>query len=468
MSATATDVPSWGELLSGRNGLRSLALAGGVALHAVNVYITTTILPSVVRDIGGLEYYAWNTTLFVVASILGSAVLPKLIDGLGERAAYLLALAIFSAETVGCALAPSMAWMLVGRSVQGLGGGILFALSYTLIRLVFEERLWSRAMALVSGMWGIASLCGPAVGGVFAQAGNWRLAFWSLLPVAAALAWVVTGQLAGRLSGPSGSSRVPAGKIALLATSVLAISVASLSRSLTWNTAGVTAGLAIGFLIARLDARSTVRLLPTGAYSLGNELGAIYACIALLIIGMTTEIFVPYFLQVIHGNPPLVAGYLTAIMSGGWTIAALISSGRSGADANRLVRSGPIIVAASLVILAVIVPGQDWLPPTAAPALLGAVLAAVGFGIGLAWPQLLTRVLALAPAGEETLASSSITTVQLYATAIGAAAAGLVANAAGLSDSGEIDGAANAARWLFGSFAIAPAAAAWLAGRIAR
>lgn len=64
----------WAALLSGTNGVRSLALAGGVVLHAINVYIATTILPSVVRDIGGIDYYAWNTTLFVAASILGSAL----------------------------------------------------------------------------------------------------------------------------------------------------------------------------------------------------------------------------------------------------------------------------------------------------------------------------------------------------------------------------------------------------------
>lgn len=60
----------WAALLSGANGVRSLALVGGVALHAINVYIATTILPSVVRDIGGLDLYAWNTTVFVVASIM--------------------------------------------------------------------------------------------------------------------------------------------------------------------------------------------------------------------------------------------------------------------------------------------------------------------------------------------------------------------------------------------------------------
>src|SRR5690606_36530796 len=122
---------SWAELLRGRNGLRSLALAGGVAVHAVNVYIVTTILPSVVDDIGGLEYYAWNTTLFVVASILGSALSPKAMDALGLRRAFLLTIAVFAAGTAGCASSPSMPWLLVGRTAQGLGGGLLLGLSYS-------------------------------------------------------------------------------------------------------------------------------------------------------------------------------------------------------------------------------------------------------------------------------------------------------------------------------------------------
>src|SRR5690606_22716639 len=136
----------WGELLSGRNGLRSLALAGGVALHAINVYMVTTVLPSAVRDIGGLAYYAWNMTLFVAASIFGSAVTPRLLSSMGPRQALSWAIVIFAAGSAACAMAPTMPSMLVGRSVQGLGGGLLLGLSYSCVRLLFEERLWSRAM----------------------------------------------------------------------------------------------------------------------------------------------------------------------------------------------------------------------------------------------------------------------------------------------------------------------------------
>ena len=87
----------------------------------------------------------------------------------------------------------------------------------------------------------------------------------------------------------------------------------------------------------------------------------------------------------------------------------------------------------------------------------------IGLGVGIGWPHLVTRVMSLAPKGEEGRASASITTVQLYGMAVGAAVAGLVANAAGLTVPGGTEGGRSAAIWLFASFALAPALAAWLA-----
>jgi len=458
---------SWADLLSARNLLRSLALTGGIALHAVNIYIVATVLPTVVREIGGLEYYAWNTTLFVVASIAGSVLATRLIQRCGARAAYLLALVLFCVGATVCAAAPSMPWLLFGRTVQGLGGGLLFALAYALIRLIFDEVLWGRVMALVSGVWGAATLLGPAVGGIFAQAGHWRWAFLAVLPVAAALALIVIGQLERKPAGGAAGA-LPLGRIGLLVASVLAISLTSLAPRPGWNVAGIGAGLELLLWMVALDRKATVRLMPRGGYALSSPLGAIYACMALLIIGVSSEVFIPYFLQTIHGHTPLAAGYMTAFVSFGWTAASLLSSGRTGAAADRMVRLAAPIVLASLLALMLATPNPAAMAGDAGTALYCMLLAAAGFGIGLGWPHLAIRVFNGASAGDETLAASSITTVQLYATALAAALAGVVANGAGISDPGGVAGAQNAAWWLFGSFAAAPALALVLTGRILR
>ncbi len=455
---------SWSELLWGRNGLRSLALAGGVALHAVNVYIVTTILPSVVQDIGGLEYYAWNTTLFVVASILGSALSPKAMDFFGLQRSFLVTIAIFVSGTMVCAVAPTMPWMLVGRTIQGLGGGLLLGLCYSAVRVMFEERLWSRAMVLVSSMWGIATLAGPAIGGVFAQTGHWRWAFWAVLPLAAGLALLVFTQVGPAMASGGARVRAPLGKISLLALSVLLVSVASLSEYWVWNLAGIAAGIGMTAFIAYADKHADTRLFPTGSYSPRTALGSLYACICLLSIGVTTEIYIPYFLQLIHGKSPLVAGYWAALMSAGWTAGSFISSGRSDRMVNRLILAGPLVSTAALLMLAGLMPllalsqdggGAYWLIVP----LLG-----VGLGVGLCWPNLLTRVFRSAPKGQENIASAAITTLQLYAMAMGAALAGMVANSAGFTEPGGVPGARHAALALFAVFACAPALAALLSG----
>src|SRR5690606_25135324 len=290
------------------------------------------------------------------ASILGSALSPKTIDKLGLHRAFLLAIALFSLGTMGCGSAYSMPWMLAGRTVQGLGGGLLLGLSYSAVRLVFEERLWPRAMVLVSSMWGVATLAGPAIGGIFAQTGHWRLAFWAVLPIAGLLALLVYTQIRQQPRASAKHARSPLGKIALLAGSVLLVSVASLSPNWGWNIAGIAAGLLMAVLIAKADNRARIRLFPTGSYSARTALGSLYACIFLLSIGVTTEIYIPYFLQVIHAKSPLAAGYWTALMSAGWTLGSFISSGRSAATANRLIQMGPVVSTVSLILLAIMMP----------------------------------------------------------------------------------------------------------------
>ena len=466
MNTARTSPSNWAALLSGANGVRSLALAGGVVLHAINVYIATTILPSVVQDIGGIDYYAWNTTLFVAASILGSALSARLLGRLGPRGAYLVASLVFAGGALACAFAPSMPVMLVGRLVQGLGGGFLFALSYAMIRLVFDERLWPRAMALVSGMWGVATLVGPAVGGVFAELGIWRAAFWSLIPVAGLFAVLAAAVLPGRSTDRVEPTPLPITQLWLLTAAVLSVSAGSVSSTLPLNLLGLAAAaLFTGLLIVK-ESRARHRLLPAGAFRLATALGALYATMALLAVAVTSgEIFVPLFLQVLHHQSPLVAGYLAALMAAGWTLGSITSAGITGANVRRAILAGPILGVVGMLALALLMPREsNGDAQTLVP--ICAALTLIGLGVGLAWPHLLTRVFQVAPAGEQDLASASITTVQLFATAFGAALAGMVANIAGLTDPGGIEGTASAAVWLFGMFALAPVMGVLIARRV--
>lgn len=457
--AIATAPPAvparWGELLTGRHGIYALALAGGVTLHAVNIYIATTVMPTVIREIGGLDFYAWTTTLFVVASILGAALTARLLQSAGPRGAYVGATLLFAAGTLICSLATSMPIMLVGRSVQGLGGGFLYSLAYGLTRLVLPERLWGRAVGLISAMFGIAALVGPAIGGIFAEMGAWRAAFWSLLPLAMLFSGIAYATLPRRSPDRNERSAVPLPQLALLTGAVLAVSTGSLYPAIGWNLAGL--GLAIGLVggIAFIEARSQARLLPVGAFRITTPLGAVYLTIALLMLGMQPEVFVPYLLQNLHGQSPFWAGALAALMSIGWTLGSLLSARWQQGSSHRLIVAGPLMVLVGLALFALFMPIHG-----AGDRVLVLVicfgLVLLGAGLGLAWPCLVSLVYKTAPATEQDLATGGMTTVQLFAIAFGTACAGMVANFAGIADPGGIAGASNAALWLAAVFALAP------------
>jgi len=443
---------AWSDLFRGGHGKAVTAVAGGVGLHAINVYIATTILPSVVEDIGGLAFYAWTATLFVIASIVGSVMATALLTRLGPRGAYPAAAAVFALGAVICAAAPTMAVLLAGRTVQGLGGGLLFALSYAMVRLALPEALWPRGIALVSMMWGVATLLGPAVGGVFAELGFWRGAFLWLLPPIAYFAWIARRLPLAERRAAGSAAPLPAAKLALLAGAVLAVSAGSVSSDPWRNLAGLAVMAPLLALLVRAERRPGHRLLPRGAFEPATAIAALFATMACLITATNTGIFVPYFAQVLHGLSPLAAGYLAAVTAAGWTLASLVTSGWQGHGARRAAVGGPLVMLAGMALLALLMP---W--PGVPVAALCPPLALIGIGIGAAWPHLLSRVMAVAAAAERESVGAAITTVQLSAAALATAATGMVVNLAGLTEPGGIAGTSRAAFWLYAAFALAPA-----------
>ncbi len=246
---------------------------------------------------------------------------------------------------------------------------------------------------------------------------------------------------------------LPVLRLLLLALAVLIVSATSLVADAWLNAAGVVAAAVLMAVLARLDSASTEQLLPSAAFRPGTPLGATYAAMALLVVGTTTIIFVPLLLQVLHGLSPLAAGYLTVIEALGWTGAALATSSAGPASARYVIAAGPAVMLAGLL-------GLSWsMPSGGSLALIALWLVLVGSGIGMGWAHLASRAVAVVAEGEQDLAAASLSTVQLVATAFGAALSGMVANLAGLSEPGSAGGTAEAARYLFAVFAAAPALA---------
>jgi len=444
-SAGTTRAGTWGELL-GRGHLGAMVvLAGGVALYAINVYVTISLLPSAVADIGGERLYAWNTTVFLLASVASAVLVGKLLAGFGSRQAYLIALGLFGIGTLICAAAPTMPVLLLGRAVQGAGGGLLAGLGYALIRAALPAPLWTKASALVSAMWGVGTFVGPALGGAFAEFGSWRGAFISLAVAAALLAVIVPRALAGARAEVQ-AEPFPLVALLLLASAVLVVSVASVIATPLVSVLGVLIGLALIAAFIGYERHASVRVLPAATFRGRSRLRWIYATIAVLAMSSMVEAFIPLFGQRLAGLAPLAAGFLGAALALGWTAGELPSASASRAvTIRRAVIAAPVVVGIGLVLAAVSIQADPdgWLIAVWVLAFL-----LTGAGTGIAWPHLTAQAMSsVSDPLEGHKASAAINTVQLVANAFAAALTGLAVNL------GEPD-TLRAAHYLFGSFAV--------------
>lgn len=453
MKGTAAANP-WRQLLSRAHRGVTVVLAGGVALYATNVYLTTSLLPSATLDIGGREFYSWSTTVFLLTSVMTSVLVSRLLRVVGSRAGYLGALTAFIVGTLVCTLAPTMPVLLAGRAVQGAGGGLLAGLAYALIRVTLPPPLWSRGTALISAMWGVGTFAGPALGGAFAAAGLWRGAF-AVLAVGAGLMCVVVPRVLTSRRSTVAAEPFPALSLILLGAAALVVSGASVLATPVAGLTGILLSLVlvVGFLVH--ERRTTARILPARAFTPESPLRWIYATLAVLAIGSTTETFVPLFGQQLAGLGPLAAGFLGAAIAAGWTLGEIPSAGSSRpAATRRLIIAGPAVLTIGLAATALTQRAQASGLDVSAWAV---ALLLVGAGIGIAWPHLATDAMSSSPdpgdrnddgdGDEGDKASATINTVQLLANAFGASLTGVAVNL------GQPD-TVRSAQYLFAGFAV--------------
>ncbi|GAA3206026.1 MFS transporter [Nonomuraea helvata] len=382
-------------------------------------------------DLGGAGFYAWNMTIYLVAMVIATMLVGRFLSRWGNVGAYLLGFATFTAGSLACALSPAMAVLLVSRGVQGLGAGLLSGLGFAVIRSALPARLWTRGAALMSAMYGVGNFTGPALGGLFAQVGPWRLAFGMMAVIAAACAAIVPRVLP---RGERGDVRppIPAASLLLVMAAAGAVSTAGVLPGTPAKAAGISGALLLmaGFVVH--ERRSEFRVFPRTTYQRGSSLKWVYLTLALLTSGVAVESFLPLFGQRLGGLPPLVAGFFAAAVSLGWSVTQIGSSSVSGERPVRRLRAlGPALLALGLFAQGLLQREDTpiWLVAIWVPTLFVA-----GSGIGLAYPHLSVAAMSSTQdPGEGQRAAAAIATVTSLSIAFGTAVAGVLLNLGGAS-----------------------------------
>lgn len=461
MADVSAGAKGWGDLLAEGRLPKFALICLGVWLNAADALVTATIMPSVGADLGGYGYFSWSVAGFLVGAILAGASAGRVAELFGVRAATALAGLLTAAGCGLSAAAPDIQLFLAGRLVQGLGTGWISGFAMVAIALLFPERHLARVFAAVSGVWGVATLLGPLVGGIYAAGHDWRGVFWLFAAQAAAFSLAAVRLLAGTGAKREGAS-VPWLQLAVLGVGVAAIAAADVTRGAALSLGLVAAGLAVLALVLWIDARARVRLLPHGAARLTTVVGAGYACMFLMTAAsMGFAIYGPPILQTLRGYSPLWAGYVVSVESLAWTIAAVVVVDASERWDAIWVRAGALCLVASVAVLAWALADQPLAWIVAGASLLGAAF-------GLSWSFMSRRVMAALSAEDRAIGTSAIMAVRQTGAAAGAALSGAAANLVGFSEGLTAETARAAASAVFLIVIPLALAGAWAAFRLTK
>jgi EmrB/QacA subfamily drug resistance transporter len=307
-----------------------LALFAGMLLASLDQMIVSTAMPTIVGQLGGVRHQIWIETSYLLAT---TAVLPiygKFGDVLGRRTLFLVAIAVFTLASVGCAFAGDFWMFVLFRALQGLGGGGLLILSQAIIADIVPAGQRGRYLGPLGAVFGVSLIGGPLLGGFFVDHLTWQWAFYVNIPVG--IAAFVIALVALRLPGRRAEKPIDVlGVLFVTAATACLVLFANLggdaqhgwSSWMTWTWGG-------GFVIATLlfvlvEARATDPIIPLSLFRNAAFVNSTAIGLALG-LGMFTAIgFLPTFLQMAAGTSAAASGLLILPMMGGLIVTSAVA-----------------------------------------------------------------------------------------------------------------------------------------------
>ncbi|WP_029355147.1 MDR family MFS transporter [Bosea sp. 117] len=435
-------------------------------LGALDQTIVSTALPTIGVAFGDVENLPWIVTAYLLTATAATPLVGKLADIHGPRPVLRVGIALFLVGSVMCALAPSMLWLIIGRAVQGAGGGGLISLAQTIIGLMVAPRERGRYQAYFAAVFMTSSISGPVLGGFFAEHLHWSLIFWINLPIGLVAAFASDRALR-RLPPHEHPHRLDfiGALLMCAATTALLLALSWGGTQYAWSSPVVLGLLGLSALLwASFAVRIFTAIEPLLPLSvLANPVVA--ACVVAAAFAMGTmvglSIEIPLYLEGVQHLSSSQSGVtLIALMAG-----VVVGASLTGRIMGRVAHYKPIpLVGLSCAIAALA--GMAVLSEALAtrPAAFAALLAVAGIGLGTALPVTTVAIQNAVPIAQIGTATavmnffrslgSAVLTAAFSAIVLGLIDVGGEVSAQMLIEKGMADQLAAAFHWVFAASAV--------------
>lgn len=378
-------------------------------------------------DVAGLQWIADGYVLVFACLLLTAGTLG---DRLGRRRPFVAGLALFTAGSLGCALAPALGWLVAGRVLQGIGAAVVTPQTLAIIGQTFPEPAErARAFGVWAGVSGLALLVGPAAGGLLVDTWGWQGIFWINVPIGLGAVVLARRVLVEepRPAGAAGPALDWPGQ--LLAIGCLGALTTALIEGgrYGWESRPIVGAAVLGVLLAAalvaVERRAEHPMLRLDLFRSGT-FSACTAVTFLTAFGLYASFFLlSLFLQRVQGLNPAAAGVRLLPAMVAVVLVAPVAGLLAGQVGSRpVVVLGSGLAAAGLLVLATLRPDSGY-------GLVWPALAALGAGIGFAMPATNTALLGSAPVESGSAAGALGETGQQVGALLGIAVLGALVSA---------------------------------------